>query len=226
MRLILSYSDRNSLQDLHKRYLGDPVFELFGLTDLEFTKKRWAAGFANSCATNLGRFTDKAAKRILGDAFGLSDDVLLKKVTITANDTVETEETDGVVLVSDVSEGDATHVQAMADDLASRLTQPFPASGIGFEFRGRYGKNDDTLIQKDEHMAEAIRALGAVPVMGTFSTSNAEGAITRLRRSWVVVQGRETVDVLAKLTGFDLIEYLKSRSKILSPVIDIIKHTK
>jgi len=49
--LILSYEQRNSLEELHENYLGDPVFELFGLADLAFTRKRWAAGFANSCAT-------------------------------------------------------------------------------------------------------------------------------------------------------------------------------
>jgi len=173
--------------------------------------------------SNLGRFTDKAAKIILLRAFGLSPDVLLKKVSIAANNRTEVEETDGVILANEVRRDDAKRVQDITNRLAGQLAKPFAAQGVGFEFRGRYGKNDDTLLQKDEHMADAIRHIGAVPVLGMFSTSNAAGAMLRLRRSWVIVQGRETVSLLAELTGFDLIEYLHSRHKMLAPAIDLIK---
>jgi len=171
--LILSYEDRNPIDELHKNYLGDPVFELFGFTDVSFTKKRWTAGFANSCATNLGRFTDKAAKIILKDAFDLTAEQLLKTVSIKSNNKTETEETDGVVLVAEIPLKLRARVQKIADRLAMSLAKPMTPLGIGFELRGRYGKNDDTLLQKDEHMADAIRELGAVPVMATFSICNA-----------------------------------------------------
>src|SRR5262245_40438387 len=99
--IILSYERRNSIDALHASHQGDPVFDLFGMTDLAFTKKRWAAGFANSCATNLGRFTDKATKIILAGAFNVAPLTLRKKVTITANSRTETEETDGVLLIDE-----------------------------------------------------------------------------------------------------------------------------
>ncbi len=166
INLILSYAERNPLDALHENHLGDPIFELFGLTDISFTRKRWAAGFANSCATNLGRFTDKAAKIILADAFGLSKEQLLKKVEIRSNNTVEIEETDGVILASELTPERGRRVRAVAAKLAQHLQKPFNADGVGFELRGRYGKNDDTLIQKDEHMAEAISSFGSRPRHG------------------------------------------------------------
>jgi hypothetical protein len=221
--MIMTYAERNPVKELHDSYLGDPVFELFGLTDMSFAQKRWAAGFANSCATNLGRFTDKAAKVILRDAFNLTPEQLLKKVRIRSNDTVEIEETDGVILLNEIPRERRDRVGQIASQLVQRLPKPFDAGGIGFEFRGRYGKNDDTLIQKDEHMAQAIRGLTAVPVMGTFSVCNATGAIARLKRSWVIVSGADTVKLLADLTGFNLIDYLKSRAKMLAPVIALVK---
>lgn len=220
--LILSYAERNTIEELHARYLGDPVFELFGLTSQSFTKRRWTAGFANSCATNLGRFTDKATKAILVDAFGLPAEQILKKVKIRSNNKTEIEETDGIILASEVPSALRGRVETVAKRLSQKLAKPFDAKGVGFELRGRYGKNDDTLIQKDEHMADAIRALGAVPILGTFSIANAPGAITRLSRSWLILAGQETVDVLTELTEFDLIKYLKSRSKLLKPVVDLL----
>jgi hypothetical protein len=148
---------------------------------------------------------------------------LLKKVKIRSNDTVEIEETDGIIMLDEIPSGRRNRVNKIAVQLSKRLPKPFNAAGIGFEFRGRYGKNDDTLIQKDEHMAQAIRALRAVPVMGTFSVCNAAGAIARLKRSWVIVSGNDTVKLLSDLTGFDLINYLKSRAKMLAPVIALVK---
>jgi hypothetical protein len=221
--MILSYGQRNPVEELHASHQGDPVFELFGMTDLAFTKKRWAAGFANSCATNLGRFTDKATKIILAGAFNVIPLVLLKKVTIASNNRTETEETDGVLLVDEVDAKTVARLRTVTNRLKRQLTNPFDAKGLGFEFRGRYGKNDDTLIQKDEHMAHAIRGLGAVPVLATFSTNNARGAIARLRNSWVIVSGMETINLLAELTNIDLVDYLKSRESMLAPVKTLLK---
>lgn len=221
--MILSYGDRNPLEELHASHQGDPVFELFGMTDLAFTKKRWAAGFANSCATNLGRFTDKATKIIIAGAFNVPAITLLKKVSIVANNRTETEETDGVLLMNEVDPKTVGRLKDVTNRLKKQLAHPFEASGLGFEFRGRYGKNDDTLIQKDEHMAHAIRDLGAVPVLATFSTNNARGAIARLRGSWVVVAGMETIDLLAELTEINLVDYLKSRKNMLAPVKALLK---
>src|SRR5207253_1079706 len=79
VNLILSYAQRKPLDKLFEEHQGDPVFEMFGMTDIEFIRKRWAAGLANSCATNLGRFTDKAMKVILAGTFKLTPAVLLKK---------------------------------------------------------------------------------------------------------------------------------------------------
>lgn len=221
--LILSYEQRNPIDELHASHQGDPVFELFGMTDLAFTKKRWAAGFANSCATNLGRFTDKATKIILAGAFNVTPLILLKKVTISANNRTETEETDGVLLVDEVDSNMVGRLQTVTNRLKEQLADPFDAKGLGFEFRGRYGKNDDTLIQKDEHMAHAIRDLGAVPVLATFSTNNARGAIARLRNSWVVVAGMETINLLAELTEVNLVDYLKGRESMLAPVKALLR---
>lgn len=221
--MILSYERRNPIEELHASHQGDPVFELFGMTDLAFSKKRWAAGFANSCATNLGRFTDKATKIILAGVFNITPLTLLKKVTITANNRTETEETDGVLLVDEVDPKTVASLKTVTSRLRKQLTEPFDAKGLGFEFRGRYGKNDDTLIQKDEHMAHAIRDLGAVPVLATFSTNNARGAIARLRNSWVVVAGMETINLLAELTEVNLVNYLKSRETMLAPVKALLK---
>jgi hypothetical protein len=216
--MILSYEKRNPIDELHASHQGDPVFELFGLTDLAFTKKRWIAGFANSCATNLGRFTDKATKIILAGAFNVTPLTLLKKVTITANNRTETEETDGVLLVDEVDAKAVARLRTITNRLKKQLADPLDAKGLGFEFRGRYGKNDDTLIQKDEHMAHAIRDLGAVPVLAIFSTNNAKGAIARLRNSWVVMAGMETINLLGELTEINLVEYLKSRETMLAGV--------
>ena len=221
--MILSYEKRNPIDELHARHQGDPVFELFGMTDLAFTKKRWAAGFANSCATNLGRFTDKATKIVLAGTFNVPPLTLLKKVTIAANNRTETEETDGVLLVDEVDAKMVARLRTVTNRLQKQLANPFDAKGLGFEFRGRYGKNDDTLIQKDEHMAHAIRDLGAVPVLATFSTNNAKGAIARLRNSWVVVAGMETINLLAELTEVNLVKYLKSRQSMLAPVKGLLK---
>lgn len=221
--MILSYEKRNPIDELHASHQGDPVFELFGMTDLAFTKKRWAAGFANSCATNLGRFTDKATKIILAGAFNVTPLTFLKKVTITANNRTETEETDGVLLLNEVEAKMVARLRSVTNRLKKQLADPFDAQGLGFEFRGRYGKNDDTLIQKDEHMAHAIRGLGAVPILATFSTNNAKGAIARLRNSWVVVAGMETIHLLAELTEVNLVDYLKSRESMLAPVKALLK---
>jgi hypothetical protein len=72
-------------------------------------------------------------------------------------------------------------------------------------------------------MAEAIRALGAVPVMGIFSTCNPQVAVRRLSGTWIFVQGQGTIDLMKELTGFDLIAYLKSRDKLLGPVVQMLK---
>jgi hypothetical protein len=221
--MILTYEKRNPVDELQASLQGDPVFELFGMTDLAFTKKRWAAGFANSCATNLGRFTDKATKIILAGAFNVTPLTLLKKVTITANNRIETEQTDGVLLVDEVDDKTVARLRNITKRLQKQLADPFDAKGLGFEFRGRYGKNDDTLIQKDEHMAHAIRDLGAVPILATFSTSNAKGAIARLRNCWVVVEGMKTINLLAELTQINLVDYLKSRESMLAPVKALLK---
>lgn len=224
--MILSYAERNPIEELHARYVGDPVFELFGFTDMSFTRKRWEAGFANSCATNLGRFTDKATKVIFGVASGLDAAKLLKTVEISANDAVETEEVDGVLLLDEVDVKMRARLQTVTDRLKTQHSADANARGLGFEFRGRYGKNDDTLLQKDEHMAAAIRGLGAIPVLGMFSTANAATAMARLRRSWVIVAGHETTDLLAELTGFDLIAYLKSRAEMLAPIKGVLLEAK
>ena len=200
------------------RYVGDPIFELFGFTDMGFTRKRWEAGFANSCATNLGRFTDKATKVIFAEASGLDAATLLKSVQIQSNAAIETEEIDGVLLLDEVAPKMRPKLEAVTTRLKAQHAADANARGLGFEFRGRYGKNDDTLLQKDEHMAAAIRGLGAIPILGMFSTANAGTAMGRLRRSWVIVAGHETTDLLKELTDFDLIEYLKSRSAMLSPI--------
>lgn len=223
----MSYAKRNSIENLQKRHLDDPVFEAFGFTGISFARKRWAAGFANSCATNLGRFMDKAAKEVLAHAFNVERSIILKKVEINVDGNLVLEETDGVVLAHEVSPQMREIVRCITDkyanEYAKRLHPPFSAKGVGFEFRGRYGKNDDTLIQKDEHMAAAIRQLHAVPVLAIFSTRNADGAIKRLDKSWVVTTGSETIDIVNELSGVNLMEYLNSRSSILSPVIDLIK---
>ncbi len=221
--LIINYADRNPISELHEKHLGDPIFEKFGLTDISFAQKRWAAGFANSCATNLGRFTDKAAKAILISAFGLSAEQVLKRVKIRSNHRTEIEETDGVILADEVSPGHRDKVVRLAKRLGSQLPGPQPTDGLGFEFRGRYGKNDDTLIQKDEHMAAAITELGAVPVLAMFSTCNAAGAMARLKRSWVITAGHETIELLDELTGVDLMAYLRDREELLRPVVALTR---
>ncbi len=216
--MILSYTKRNPLETLHTKHQGDPIFEFFGMTSLEFTKKRWAAGFANSCATNLGRFAEKATTTMLSVAFGLTAPQLLKTLTITANEVVETEATDGVLLVDEVQPDSRDRLKKVASRLSNELSSPFDAKGIGFEIRGRYGKNDDTLLQKDRHMAQAIqKKWGAVPVLATFSINNAPG-FQKLAGSWVIRASQQTIDLLAELTNVNLIDYLKSRKKILEPV--------
>lgn len=189
LNMIMSYEERSPFEELHKSHQGDPFFEIFGMTDVEFTRKRWYAGFANACATNLGRFTDKATKTLLTAASGLPPEKLLRKVTIRSNDAAETEEMDSVLMLDEVSASMRPALSNVIEQLSSVDPKPFAARGIAFELRGRYGKNDDTLIQKDEHMASAMRELGAIPVLGIFSTVNAPQAIARLKRSWVIRLG-------------------------------------
>lgn len=221
--LILNYAERNPISELHEKHLGDPVFEKFGLTHISFAQKRWAAGFANSCATNLGRFTDKAAKDILIHAFGVPKATILKRVEIQSNNKIEVEETDGVIMLSDIPKQHHDRLNKVIADLRPRTRDPKRNySGVGFELRGRYGKNDDTLIQKDEHMAHALEEINAIPVLATFSTANALSAVRRLHRSWVFVSGAATIKLIEDLTDFNLMDYLDDRNFLLKPVVDLV----
>lgn len=205
LQLIETYEERHPLQDLHKSADGDFVLSMFGLTDDAFVKLRWRAGFANSCSTNLGRFFDKASKLLLSETFGIPLDTLQKKMNVGSS----VEQADAVVLVNEAV--------INKDRLLAVIQQiNHNAVGLGFEFRSRYGKNDDTLLQKDENVAEAMQKNGLVPVLAVFSTNNAAGAIRRLKRKWHSLQGEELLVFLHNLTGFDLKQYLQSRTDLLS----------
>jgi len=224
LNLISTYLERNTIEEYKEIFSGDPVFEIFGLTDDKFLKKRIIAGLANSIATNLGRFTDKATKIIFTEAFNIPMDQFLVKIEIDSNGKKEIEEVDGFITFDNIPESWKKHFDKSLQQYHSKCKELIKKPiGFGFEFRGRYGKNDDSLLQKDEHMSSALLNKNVIPVLGIFSTSNAQGSIKRLQKSWLILTGHETTDFIKELTDFDLIAYLQSRKHKIDKVMKIIE---
>lgn len=209
LNLIDTYAARHPFEDLLADAGDDLVLSLFGMTEESFIRRRWIAGFTNSCSTNLGRFLDKASKLLLSESFGLPQSVITKDLLIEIGGKQMVEQADAMIDGNEITKN-----HHLLKSVLDRLKTD--KKGLGFEFRSRYGKNDDSLVQKDEHMSQALMQAGVVPVMAIYSSNNAVSAVKRLSRSWHVVQGRELLSLMRDLTNFDLEEYLKSRDGMLS----------
>jgi len=150
-------------------------------------------------------------------------DEFLLKIEIDSNGTKEIEEVDGFITLNNIPEEFKEPFKTFLDKYKERCSSIIEKPiGFGFEFRGRYGKNDDSLLQKDEHMSSALINHKVIPVLGIFSTSNAIGSIKRLEKSWLILEGNDTTYFIKECTEFDFIEYLKSRKHKIDKVMNLI----
>ena len=213
---IESYNKFDDIDTDIQLYNNDALYSLFGLSDPRFIKLRYGAGFANACATNIGRFFEKSFKLILCKSFNLTESAVSLSVNLTVGRASEKRETDGVLRLNDIRD---EYAKARILNIIKQeknehtLYKNKEIVGFGFEARVRYGKHDAKLLQADEHMANKLIDQGLLPIMIIFSNSSDSFLLDRMKTNWILKDGVKAYHFIKEVTEFDFEDYFSQKSE-------------
>ncbi len=197
--------DREGFRNLLAR---DPAFKHLGLADERYVIARLGGNWVTSLHRKIGDMYEGLFQYLLQAQFGLSEDDLNFGVDVQIGDRRQRRSTDGVVRIQHLKQK-RVDIGALLSDLSADWGL---SKGLGFEVRSCYQIGDSKRIQADYDMALALEAEGFVPVMLVFCATSLRSPVTRLRKSWNLLEGDAAFDFVRRFVGFDLQQFLAKHS--------------
>lgn len=198
----------------------DPVWSIFGLEDESFVIDKVIGNYVTSVFRKFGDIYQHMVEAVLSSCLDIPLDKLSYKVNVIINDRPQSRSIDSIIDFKNVgNQQKRIKVQLAGKELINKLPEPKPKSNdfasIGFEMRCCYQIGDSKRIQADETMGNALYGSGIMPVLMIFCNNSLPSPVSRLRKSWFVIEGEESYQFLLDLTGFDLYGFLKNNKQFL-----------
>ncbi|MCX7021417.1 MAG: hypothetical protein NTW26_03910 [bacterium] len=208
------WDDINTMEDFLLKLQNDPAFYPFFLNNEMYLKARISGNLITSLHKKLGDLYEEMFHIILEHKLSVPPGDLKFKVTIKIDDKDQERSTDGLIRFDNYS--GCTKAKLV------KLTKNPNVQGIVFEVRSCYQIGDSKRIQADENMAFALKLLKYEPIMLIFCNTSLESPVARLKKSWNLFEGKKSFDFVTKLSGFNLLNFLKQEKELIRKHIDKI----
>jgi hypothetical protein len=204
------WDDINSFKQFLAKLKDDPAFYPFFLNNEKYLKARISGNLITSLHKKLGDLFEDLFHIILSHKLS----VPMKDLKFSIKIKTQKRITDGIIRFK--------NYPIKLKNKLLRLITKQSAKGIVFEIRSCYQIGDSKRIQADENMAVALKHLNYEPVMLIFCNTSLESPVTRLKRNWNLLQGKDAFNFVKELSGFDLLEFLKNEKELIKKHIDKI----
>ncbi len=201
-----SYSGITSREEFQNLLANDPAFGAFGLDDERYVIARVGGNLITSLHRKIGDLYEGIFAYLLKETYSLDDDKFHYGVEVKIGDRVQIRSTDGLI------------TKEKYNEFIPENWLTF--DGVGFEIRSCYQIGDSKRIQADYDMALALKANNINPVMLIMCNTSLKSPVARLAKSWELYEGKHSFDLIEKITGFDLFNFLQKNSQTLKAEID------
>ncbi|MDY7013374.1 MAG: type I restriction endonuclease [Cyanobacteriota bacterium] len=203
-----SYPGIENREEFQQLIARDPAFCALGLDDERYVIARIGGNLVTSLHRKLGDMYETLFGYLVKKSFDLSESELHFSVEVRIGDRTQVRSTDGLI---------------RKNKFNSRIPEAWMTyQGVGFEVRSCYQIGDSKRIQADYDMSLALKAYDILPVMLVFCNTSLKSPLARLSKSWEVYEGQHSFDLVKRITGFDLYDFLIRHSQPLTEEIDNI----
>jgi hypothetical protein len=179
----------------------DPVYSRFHLASSEYILIRLMGRMSVSIGRRLGELYDKIPRIAAQARFELRQDQVVVKFKGL--------ELDVGLTLSDLSPDNAKHLlEVCKKHLGIDLSK---YAGLAIEIRYNFNPNDSSRLRKDKELAQLLIAQDYYPLYLVFAENSPRliDAVGSLKRSgWAFVIGRDALQFMADLVGFDISKVL------------------
>ena len=226
---VLDYARRKNIKEQRKEYSRDPLFSRFNLDTQEFVLAKSGGGLVTSIHRKVGDLIEKNVQHVFRERTGI--DEITYDADILVDGEPKTRELDALLLIDEVDGGDATaRLRKVLDEdgdglgdvrsLADFTEGSTEWRGMGFEIRHCYQSADSKRAQADIAMADHLKSENIMPVMLIFCEDSNQDVISRYRNYMFVYEGKNSFELVERLTGFDYAAFLDGQEEFIDGKMD------
>lgn len=227
---VLDYARRKNVDEQRRNYAEDPLFSRFNLDTREFVLAKSGGGLVTSIHRKVGDLIERNVQRIFAETYDLDDVTYDASIVVDGEEKVR--ELDALLLLDEADGEMRQRLQRVIDEDAHRAEgdnaslDEFAGDGgrewrgMGFEIRHCYQSADSKRAQADVAMANHLRNDDVLPVMLIFCEDSNRAVVSRYRNHMYVSEGRNSFDLVERLTGFDYADFLDEREAMIDGKMD------
>lgn len=172
---------------------------------------------------NFGDIIEMSVREIFKVKFDLDGALAQMSLTLKSVEKRSTRTSDATIPFDALEAHERSQIQSLHKHLLNaNHGDANKLKGISYEIRQCYKSNDSKRRTADIDMADLLLANKQLPVMLIFCSSSSPSIITDYRRlsKWIILEGNEAFDYVAKLTGFNFKTYLHDKCKLHKKELD------